>query len=105
MIVAGCGSLFTDQLEAGRAHPPENKRRVTHQSEELENFLGLVSVAVVEPRSHQKFQHLCVIVRPEPVVSPKWTLGFSDSKIFPVPGEIDRPVHVTNQKFRRSYDV
>src|SRR5215467_5663433 len=94
-----------DLFEPWRADPPKNQGATTHRPDKAENFAGLFWESLPQFRPREEFEHFCVIIGPEPGVTGDRKRGLGNGKVIRAVSEIDRPVHLANQKFSRRNSV
>jgi len=92
-------------LEPWRADPPKDQGSATHRPDKAENFAGLFWESLPQFRPREELKHFRVIIGPEPGVAGDRKRGLGNGKVARAVSEIDRPVHLADQKLSRRKSV
>src|SRR5262249_2876403 len=92
-------------LEPWRADPPKDQRPMAHRSGKTKNLVSLMWESLPELWPREELEDFRVIVGPKPVVPRDWELGLGNGKVTGAVSQVDRPVHLANQKLSRRKSV
>src|SRR6516164_9144778 len=105
MAVTAQHTLLVGRLEPRRTDTPEDQRPATHRSDKSEYLGGLTGKALPELRPRQEFEDLRIIIGPKPAIAGDRQCRLRDREVARTISELDRPIHVANEKFRRSEGI